>query len=120
MGIDIKVVSKTNESWNTALGLNAYCNWAWGDINWRKIFELISFNITILYDNNPNYWSNDQLKDILSSLIKLKNKDIEFYNHKYKYYYQDENLQDNIEDDINKLIEFFTEYVDNDCIIVIY
>ena len=120
MGIDIKVISKTDEIWNGELGSNKNCKYAWRNINWEKIFELISFNITILFDNNPNYWSNDHLKDILSLLIKLKNKDSEFYNHDESYYFQCEDYNDELNDDLDKLINIFTEYVNKNCIIIIH
>jgi hypothetical protein len=96
MGIDIKVESKIDNEWNIEQGELLNCKIAWKNINWSDIFKMIHFNIIFLYDNRPNYWSTEQLKDVLISLKKLKELGSTLHG-------------------LDKIIELFETYVDKKC-----
>ena len=115
MGIDIRVESTIDEEWTKSIGLNANCKWAWAsaEIDWYTVFEFIRFDPTKLYDHMPNYWSCEQLECVLNELVKLKTNPEEFG---YAY-----SLNEILEksSDIDKLIEFFTEYVNKKCRMIV-
>lgn len=123
MTIDIKVESKNNQKWNEQQKKNGncYCKYAWRNIEWKEIFEMIYFNITILYNNIPSYWETSHINTVLTNLKKLKNKDGYFI----RYYNEEEtneriNRINILSNHIEELISFFEDYVKNECIIKIY
>ena len=84
---------------NKDLVYEKYLKYAWKDINWRTIFERLGLDLNVLYDNVIDYWSTEQLKTMLNLFIDLSQTDLEL----------------GLKLDIEKLIEFFTFYVKNDC-----
>ena len=118
MGIDITIESTIDFKWNESLGSFANCKWAWSeaDIDWETVFEIINFKPTLLFDNEPNFWTWEQLAVVLANLIKLS-VNPEYYTHEYSGW----NLNDvkTLKPSIDKLIELFTEYVGKKCRLVI-
>lgn len=119
MGIDIKVESTIDSEWNKSLGTNTYCKRAWleADIEWRTIFGFIYFDPTLLYGNTPNFWTWEQLAVVLENLHKLS-ENPQYYAHEYSGLTV--NDINTYKPSINKLIDFFTEYVNKKCRIIIY
>ena len=124
MGVDFIVESKTDCKWNQLQKetQNDYCKYAWRNIEWKTIFTLINFQISLLYGNDPNYWETSQLNGVLQNLKRLKNKDSRFTHD-----YDDENQScanereiDMLIPDIESLIKFFEEYVEKGCRIIVY
>uniref|UniRef100_A0A6C0BDR3 Uncharacterized protein n=1 Tax=viral metagenome TaxID=1070528 RepID=A0A6C0BDR3_9ZZZZ len=122
MGIDLKLHSTIDENYNKNLGENAYLKYAWSEINWRRVFEIIGFRITILYDNNPSYWSVDHIEYIFLRLKDLYEGDyskiIEYDVTEDITYLPKDILS--LKKDIESLYFLFTEYVDKKCIINVY
>lgn len=123
MGIDIRLDSPENPDWIHSLGRNRYCEYAWQDIDWSSIFEHINFNLTILYDNTPNYWTTEQLEVVNSNMKKLL-ENPRYYAEMISY--GDEDVGVNLEEikslssDIQNLISLFEIYIENKARIVIY
>lgn len=123
MGIDFKVESKTNDEWNRIQHekMNHWCKYAWRDIEWKKIFQIIHFEISCLYNCIPNYWDTSHLNDVLINLNKLKNKDPYFIkDYSYELTKEKEKIVEKLMPDIEQLIKFFEEYVEMNCRIIIY
>lgn len=114
--IEITVESKIDKIWNNEQykNQNHWCKCAWSNIKWEEIFDMINFKITLLFDNEPNYWETSQLKEVLINLKKLKNKE------GFLLYLHSENEIDKLLPDIDILIDFFEEYVEKECKIIIY
>ncbi len=108
MTIDIFIeLPATNKLWHN-------CRNTWPQ-NWERIFEIINFNPTLLYDNTPNFWSTDQLEHVLQRLIKFKTTP-SYYDYAFNSGLEQEILLPSV----NTLVDLFTEYVNNKCIMRIF
>jgi hypothetical protein len=120
MGIDYEVKSTVDDSFNQAMGMNKYLKYAWKDIEWERILEMIHFNINILYDNKPSFWATEQLDYVCKELEQLT---LGNYENILEYDECEKMVLPNIEHlkkDITKLYHLFQEYVDKKCIILVY
>jgi hypothetical protein len=104
MTIDIFVeVQSNNKLWHN-------CRATWPP-HWKRVFEIINFNPTVLYGNSPNYWSTEQLEYVLKRLITFKTTPTY-----YDYAFDSSKELETIFPSITELVNLFTEYVDNKCI----
>jgi hypothetical protein len=81
-------------------------------IGWERVFEIINFNPKLLYDNCPNFWSTSQLEYVVKRLERLCNDQ--------NYFMIDEGEHSVLLPCIKTLIEQFTKYIEDKCIMVIY
>lgn len=80
---------------------------AWRNLEWEAILSYLHIDLSVLYDQAINYWSESQVRE-MHRLIKLLNADPEA------------KLKCNCpEQDINELMKFFEFYVDNQCVIYV-
>ncbi len=79
---------------------------------WERVFEVINFNPKLLYDNKPNFWSTFQLEYVLKRLEQLRNTP--------HYFMFEEGEHSLLLPCIKTLIEQFTKYVEDKCVMVIY
>lgn len=104
MTIDIFVeLPLNNKLWHN-------CRATWPP-HWERVFEIIQFNPTLLYDNLPNYWTTEQLEYVLNRLIKFKTTPTY-----YDYAFANDGELEILMPSITELINLFTEYVNNKCI----
>lgn len=130
MGIEFTIQTKSNDEknslWVERLGQDVYCKFAWRNITfWKLIFSKISFNISLLYDSFPNYWSTCQLKDILDKM-KLISSDLRKVSIIFNYEHYDMRFDKDeyetwcrLKPDLDKLIDIFQDYVDHEAIIIV-
>lgn len=113
-----------------------YCKYAWRDIDWQLIFEILGINLGVLCDNYISYWSPEQIKDIRNGIQCLKENPKVYlfndYSESNNYSKEDKEyllnnsseIQEKIKkykteqiefllQDVNKLLEFFNYYVEN-------
>ena len=110
MGIDLLAESDTLPTLFAKDDPNKYLKYAWMDIDWREIFDILHINLHALYDNHINYWApchvrdmRDEIKNFVDKTIWIPDDDHE--NMKEK--------MDLLHDDAVKLLKFFDFYVEN-------
>ena len=96
------------------------CNFSnmFKDIEWRTIFKIINLNLEIIGNNVISYWSIDQVNDIYNILITVFNNP-EIYiegSDEDEIKYKRHTLED-LKKDIYILIQYFSDFVQNKCII---
>lgn len=100
---------------------DSFLKWAWKDIEWRAIFNLLNINLGALYDNAISYWSVDQVVE-MHQLIK------KFYECPTDVLYDDDERElkkqliraIELRHDTHKLLDFFEDYVKNKAIICVF
>jgi hypothetical protein len=113
--IHIFATSEIDLEWNK-IETNYNCKLCWRNLKWQKIFQMIHFQITILFDNLIHFWVTDQLKIVLSNLKKIDSQSITDY---LLYEISSEELNQFI-NDVNQLILLFEIYIEKKCIISIF
>lgn len=97
MGIDIYIFSETNKDLFTKPDPNRYGKWAWRDIDWKEICDLLDIPLTSNWYDNPNdYFCPEDVKDFRDRICKFVSSGSE-----------------QLHDDAVKLLEFFDYYVAN-------
>jgi hypothetical protein len=116
MGVDFKVESTIHPDLYAAEDANSYLKWAWRDIHWTGVFDLLYFNMGALYGNAIHYWSVDQVADIHKLLIQLHDTP------ESVIWEDEERLADakKLQPDTHTLMKHFEGYVENKCIIVVF
>ncbi len=112
MGIDYKVVS-TNPAFYSENDPNQFLKYAWRNIQWPAIFEILDFTITQTdVDSTINYWTAEDVKEMRDSIYA--------FCHKSWWIPDDYDLRksiDDLHDNALKLLEFFDYYVAHDACI---
>ncbi len=88
------------------------------DIEWKTIFDIINLKLDIIGNNAISYWSIDQVNDIYHMLITIYN-DPEIYiegSDADEIKYKRHTLED-LKKDIYILIQYFSDFVKNKCVI---
>jgi hypothetical protein len=95
-----------------------YLTYAWRNIEWEKIFELLNIKLHILYDNAIDYWSVEQVEEMYKMLKLLYETP---QNILYGYDEDDTRRKLNVAKKLNNdtwiLTELFSDYVKNKAII---
>ncbi len=92
-----------------------YCKSTWVDIKWQKIFKYIHFQPSLLFDNDPNYWTTEQLLIVKTNMEKLVSN-TEWYAYEEK---EDLECIISLRPDIEQLISLFNIYVESGAVLII-
>lgn len=113
MGIDYFVKSTVNPNMYGDNDPNSVLKYAWRDIDWKGIFNVLNIRLHILYDHPISYWSSDQVMDIRDMIKEFIESDT------YDRECPNEQILAKLKTDANKLLEFFNYYVENKAIIYV-
>jgi hypothetical protein len=116
MAIDYVVESQIEGNfYNDTENKERNLKWAWRNIKWKQIFDIIGFRIDGLYNNLINYWSLDQVNKIYVTLKIL-------YNNPAMAVCCEEDLKtaEKMKPDILLLMKYFEKYVENKCVIIVF
>ncbi len=117
MGVFFRVESKSNPSMYDPNDPNQYLKWAWRDIQWELIFNILDIDMSsyIYYDYPEyNYRSPAEVEAMRDAIKEFVEKDITYYDDATN------RLRDELHDDAVKLLEFFNYYVANEAHIEIF
>ena len=113
MGIDFRV-SSANPDFYSGNDPNQYINYAWLDIDWIELFEVLDIPMTShCYDYYPKQFTRDDVRDFRDRIAEVVNK---------TYHVDGEYCKAILEKhhgDAVKLLVYFDYYVANDAIIVV-
>jgi hypothetical protein len=113
MGIDYFVKSTINPNMYGDNDPNCYLKYAWRDIDWKEVFNVLNIRLHILYDHPISYWSTEHIKDIRDMIKEFIESDT------YDRECPNEQILAKLKTDANKLLEFFNYYVENKAIIYV-
>jgi hypothetical protein len=117
MGVCIEVESETNPSFYAENDPNRYLNYAWGNIRWEEIFDILGIDMSpyIYYDDpDYNYRSPAEVEAMRNAIHAFVEKDITYCDE------ETNRLRDELHDDAVKLLEFFDYYVANGAHIILF
>ncbi len=122
MGVDFHVYSKVNPGMFANDDPNQYLNYAFRDVDWTTIFELLNINLFALNSNRISYWCPEQVKDMYES-IKALYEDPETV---LSYGEPDQEMLKNLQtakrlhDDTKTVMDYFEKLVQNGAYIRVF
>lgn len=127
MGIDLIVKSTVDDTPYEKDWHKKDLKYRWALIEWAAVFDLIGFNINLLYGQNIcRFWAIEHIKEIHEALVELRDlketpATIAMEGEEYwiEVVVPRMKKRDKLLPDLATLIADFTEFVENKCIIIV-
>ena len=105
MGIDFHVESPSDREFLKD-SQDQYCKWAWRNINWAGVFDVLNIKLAVIGDSAINWWAESQVETMRNRIRQLAEG-----NEDFAYDADQQKRAATLQKDAALLLEHFDAYV---------